>query len=405
MTRACLCLSVTAISLLATHAAADIIRLRNGTTLDGQIIDDHGDTLRVRTTMGVSDIDKTHVLKIEPGEPPWVRYEKQKAAAQDTAADQFQLAKWCTQNGLPNEAKTHLEKVISLDPEHVEARRLLGYVRDGGKWVRVRSSNKPTDEEKSARRKSQQAEKLIANAIAEFTVKVKAIYRGRLSDKNDAAAFAEGRDKILEIKDPLAIPAITSVLSTGNVASRKLMVESLAKFNVDESTMNLIVIGLLDPSVEVRKLAGEALKKRKDDRIVVELRQALRSEEEPILRNAAVLLGMLKVRSAVNDLIAVLTTETIQPVRISRWVSLDAIYGAYSGGQVIYMTGQPVSYQPSGIGSLGPGSNVGTFTDYELHVVRVNRTEVQEALISITGQNLGFDARAWVDWARANPQG
>ena len=391
------------IPLLASPCGADLIHLRNGTTLDAQILNDDGQAIRIRTTMGVSDLEKAQVLRIEPGDPPWIRYEKKKSVTGNTADEQFQLAQWCVKNGLPNESKVHLENVIKLDPNHDGARRLLGYFRDGDQWVKSKSSRAPSDEEKQARRKAQQAEKLISNAIAEYTVKVKAIYRGRLSEKNSAGDFAEGREKILEMKDPLAIPAITSVLSTGNVPSRKLMVESLARFNVDESTMNLIVVGLLDPSREVRNLAGQALAKRKDERIVTELRNALRSEEEPILRNAATLLGLLKARSAVNDLIAVLSTEAIAPVRISRWVSLDAIYDVYGVGQEYSIGGDSVLYRPSGIGALGPGTIVGTLTDYEMHIVRINRTEVQEALIAITGQNLGFDAGAWLAWSRANP--
>jgi hypothetical protein len=38
-------------------------------------------------------------------------------------------------------------------------------------------------------------------------------------------------------------------------------------------------------------------------------------------------------------------------------------------------------------------------SDYEYQVISIHRTEVQEALIEITGQNLGFDAGAWLKWA------
>ena len=48
---------------------------------------------------------------------------------------QWKLAEWCHEHGLPDQRKTHLQRVIELDPDHVEARRLLGYSKIDGKWM------------------------------------------------------------------------------------------------------------------------------------------------------------------------------------------------------------------------------------------------------------------------------
>ena len=65
---------------------------------------------------------------------------------------------------------------------------------------------------------------------------------------------------------------------------------------------------------------------------------------------------------------------------------------------------QMVGYQPGGVGCMGPGTFVGTATDYEMQTVSIYRTEVQEALIAITGQNFGFDRDQWRQWWRqGNP--
>lgn len=386
----------------AAAARADVFHLREGGKLDGTVVEDLGETLRIRTVSGVSDIEKDRVVRIEKGDPPWVRYEKKAKKCGETIKDQLALADWCREIGLRTEERRHLERVIALDVNHADARRRLGFVREDDKWIKPRLPGAVSEAERIERRRAQADARRIQEKITEYTVKVKAVHRGRLSEKaggEQSKAFADGRRQILEISDPLAIPGITSVLSGGHVAVRRLMVEALAQFDVDEATMNLVAIALLDPSKEVRGAAARALKPRKDERIVLELRSALRSDEEAILRHAASALGILKAKSAVRDLVPVLSTETVGLVRVSRWVSLDSLYGAYSNWQRYRLGGFPVLYKPSCIGVMGPGSIIGTVSDYEYQVISIHRTEVQEALIDITGQNLGFDAEAWLKWA------
>ena len=234
-------------------------------------------------------------------------------------------------------------------------------------------------------------------------MKIKAIYRGRMADEKNGMAsekFKRARDQILHIRDPLALPALSAVLSTGHVAARRVLVEALAKFDQDEATMNLVVMALLDPSAEVRELAAKELARRNDSRVTDHLRQALGSDEERVLRNAATALGILHAREAVEDLISVLMTEKEGVTRISRPVFLDSVLDDYGGGTRCVAGNHLVYYRPGGFGVLGPGTIVGTVTDYETGPVAVHRTEVQDALIAITGQNFGFDTDAWMAWWR-----
>lgn len=397
--------TVAVILFAAGAARADVFHLREGGKLDGAVVEDLGEALRIRTVNGVSDIEKERVVRIEKGDPPWVRYAKKAKQCGETVTDQLALADWCRAMGLTTEERRHLEHVIALDDNHADARRRLGFIQEDGKWVKPKPAGAISEAERSERRRAQANERRVQEKITEYNVKLKAIYRGRLSEKvggEGSKAFEDGRRQILEISDPLAIPGITSVLSSGHVAARRLMVEALSQFDVDEATMNLVAISLLDPSKDVRAMAARALKSRRDDRIIVELRSALRSDEEFILRNAAAALGVLKAKSAVRDLVPVLSTETLGLVRVSRWVSLDSLYGAYSNWQRYRVGGFPVLYKPSCIWAMGPGSIIGTVSDYEYQIISINRTEVQEALIQITGQNMGFDAAAWLKWAEDN---
>lgn len=384
-------------------ARADIFHLKGAGQIEGQVLEDRGEVLRIRTTIGTVDIEKAQIIKQVPGLSPWERYDKEKKKYKSTAADQFRLAQWCAKNGLRSEQFDHLREAIKLDPQHAEARKALGFVKENGKWIK-RSGRPPADPDHQAKKQAKAAGDQVRKVVAEWFVQVQAIHRGRLEGENDPTSkrFRDGREQILAIREPLAIPAITSILSTGTEIVRRLMVESLAQFDEDEATMNLVVVTLLDPSSAIRKSAAVELVERKDPRIVDTLRDAVNSGEEPVLRNAATALGLLKARDAVEDLIGKLSFATKQSVLVSGPVYLDSIWHVFGRSSRYRCGGDFLWYEPACIGCLGPGTMLGTESWHEVHLVSVYRTEVQEALIQITGQNFGFDADAWRLWWRQN---
>jgi hypothetical protein len=166
----------------------------------------------------------------------------------------------------------------------------------------------------------------------------------------------------------------------------------------------IVVVALLDPASEIRNQAATELLRRNDERVVERLRGALGSNEEFILRNAAAALGVLKASSAVEDLIAVLSTEEQRSVYVSRPVMLDTVWGCFARSARYQHGNRTFRYRPNRIGVLAPNTLIGTEGSYEEQTVSVYRTEVQEALIAITGQNFGFDRDAWMTWWRAQPR-
>ena len=116
-------------------------------------------------------------------------------------------------------------------------------------------------------------------------------------------------------------------------------------------------------------------------------------------------MGALKAREAVGDLIPLLSTLEKQRVRVSLPVFLDSVYGTFGCARRYRCGGGTVFYQPQFIGVIGPAYPMGSLSYYEDQIVSVHRTEVQEALIAITGQNFGFDEAAWRQWDRRNKGG
>ena len=70
----------------------------------------------------------------------------------------------------------------------------------------------------------------------------------------------------------------------------------------------------------------------------------------------------------------------------------------FGGGTTVRVNNQNYYYRPDRIGVLDPEVLMGTETTTEVQIVSIYRTEVQEALIAITGENHGFDGDAWLKW-------
>ena len=164
----------------------------------------------------------------------------------------------------------------------------------------------------------------------------------------------------------------------------------------------LVVAALLDPDPELRRAAIIALLKRKSDpRIVGELRKALNSDDEWVLRNAADALGVLRATEAVPDLIDRLSVQ----IEIEHPVSQPSLF---SGVAQTFIRGYRAKVA-RGVAQIEPiveGAPIGVMLGYQDHPVveyaTIYRTEVQEALVEITGVNHGFDREAWLDWWARN---
>ena len=320
--------------------------------------------------------------------------------AADTPEAQTALAAWCDEQDLKTERRRHLLRAVELDPDFVPARRALGQVRVGELWIDGRRVIDRRGEAESAKDAEAEQRKLARAIQGQWNRRISAIRSGLL-ESTIPRQVEEGRARILEIRDPLAIHPLTDVLTAGDSACRGLLVLALSAFHEDQATMNLGIISLLDPEPTVRQAALSDLVRRSDPRIVREYREALRHANDVILGRAARALGQLEDREAVPDLIASLTAER------DKWVEVPV--RRYIGGWPLVFDGMTTVL-------IGPDARAVhrpeipgwperyLLWDNELENrwvyrrVTVYRTDVLEALKRITGQNFGFDGQAWQRW-------
>ena len=124
-----------ALLLLAPAARADVVYLKNGRTLSGNVTRE-GDGYRLRTGSGGMFIPADQVLRVEQAETPLERYRKDAAAVRDADVEgHYRLARYCKEHGLTKQMREELAIVLALAPEHEAARREMGYVRHDGKWL------------------------------------------------------------------------------------------------------------------------------------------------------------------------------------------------------------------------------------------------------------------------------
>ena len=63
------------------------------------------------------------------------RYQQIVSRCPDTVEGHWKLAEWCRKNGLKKQRRYHLQRIIQLEPDHVDARHALGYSQVRGQWV------------------------------------------------------------------------------------------------------------------------------------------------------------------------------------------------------------------------------------------------------------------------------
>jgi hypothetical protein len=123
-------------ALAGAPAGADVITLKDGSTLEGEIVSKDDSTVVVETTFdGRKEVLAAQVKSIDTSSPP---LRKQLAFRLERAADVpslVALADWAKGKGFRPELEAIWQKVLALDPAHVRAHKALGHVLVGKRWL------------------------------------------------------------------------------------------------------------------------------------------------------------------------------------------------------------------------------------------------------------------------------
>ncbi len=293
-------------------------------------------------------------------------------------ADQWTLAQWCREQKLTNEFQAHLERVLELDPNHEEARTLLGYRQHHGKWMTREDlmASRGMIRYEGDYRTAQEIELLERASRGE---RLSADWRKRLerwrrdlssSDPQESRAAVESFAKLT---DPAAARALVRLLSEErNEEVKALLIETAARIDHPGTVQALATLSLKDPDREVRQQCLEHLVRAKRPGLAEIYTRSLGSKNNVIVNRAAEALRVAGATGAVSPLIdALVTTHEFKQGRDTPQdtYSMDSRGGFQFGGGKAKTT-----------------------------KVNAKNPDVLSALVELTGQNFGFDEQAWNRW-------
>jgi len=386
----CLGIALSAVVLLAQRTAtAEIFVLHNGGRVVGKVLNPEERPRRKYVvevvTGGQITLSVSQVKQKLPTRPAELEYERIRPQYADTVEGQKALADWCYNNRLLKQRKAHLKRICELDPDHLEARRLLGYQKYNGEWVTrdERMAKEGYRSYKGRYRTLQEIELMERRRKDDLAQKewYRKILRWRESLWTDRDP--EARQSLLAITDPYAVDALTKNLKKEKVPQARLLyVEILGNIGSGAANQALCAAVIEDPVEEVRLTCLDHLAKVKRPAVTEFFVKELKHKDNRIVNRAAIALGKIGDPSAVAPLIdALITIHKFKEVKKGGDGAMTSTFGTGPGG-----SGAP------GGGGLSMGGSP------KIYRVPFRNSDVMDALVALTGQNFNFDQPTWKRW-------
>lgn len=176
-------------------------------------------------------------------------YESARKEAADTVEGELAMAEFCRREGLSDQMRSHLTRVVELAPEHEAARRALGFVRRGPLWL-----SREQIEAEDALARDRQA------SLTKWGKRLEEIARDLSHPTRKQRQAAS--DRILSLADPSAIGALELVISPISDKAAETVIATLALNPHPEASLSLARHAVYYPSPAVREKAADALADR-----------------------------------------------------------------------------------------------------------------------------------------------
>jgi len=325
------------------------------------------------------------------------------AVAADDAEAHYRLALWCEENGLAAEARHHHRAVVTLQPGHRASRRALGFEEVHGRWVQGKDAMRAkgfvefegrwlTPEEYGLLARDEIAAKEAREARRVADEALKHAWNA------DPAVRARSMAEIerLDAKYRLRPFAIAARITHKDVRLRAIA--GLKALDDREALPPLYQRAIFDPEQDVRLAAAEAIKATDAEGKTGPFVRALNSAFAPVRIAAADALGVLGDAGAVGPLVARFQVAggSGQSVYISQVNQISFIEDFDVEVAQTAFIADPV------IGVIQDGlvlnfrvlAHSGTYDVYEARAYA-------GALRRLTDKDFGNDAKAWLEWYRA----
>lgn len=377
-----LAIATTLLGATVERCFGDHVTLEHGGSVRGTVVRDASlprSVIAVQSPWGAIQLDRGQVSRILPQSPAQAEYARRAPTVSDTADAQFALARWCRDNGLSDELKTHLRRVLLLDPDHEEARALLGYQRINGQWwtreelLASRGLVRHDGEFRTRQEIALLEKRAERDRVAREWKDRLERWRRDLGDRDAATVRAAARS-FDDLNDPAASAALVELL----VAEREprvqlLLIDAAARLNTPNALGALVRVALECPDPEARATALEHLDASGKLGLASPFVAALRSKDNVRINLAGDALAVLGDGESLSPLVdALVTTHT-------------ARLGADSPGDTFSFNAANGQFA---FGGGGPQVVKGD----------VPNPRVLRALVELTGVNHLYDKQRWRAW-------
>jgi len=375
-------------------AAGDLIYLQSG-VVDGEIIEEDEQTVKVQCKLGTLSISREHIRSIEKGKSlidvyrqKWVEVDHKDLKAR------IELANWARKHGLDAEADLEFQQILRVDPANRHAHRALGYAKVGDRWV-------PEEEAKIARglvrfrgRWMQPQERERLKSLAERSgtrQRVEELFhKMRRAKPFERDSYIQ---QLYEVKTPFAAHYIAKFIEDRNAELREAATMALGRLKDPSVTPHLVEVAMDDPDIEVRRLAGKAMKLVGDLSAIKRIAPYLAHMDKHLRVRAARALGEIDDVRAVPELIEGLYVKVRVVSRLdpfNRGVGAGTTVSS-SGGKTI------TTVQPSTASKTGGSSTLLQKEPTDSSSFEENQAAL-DALKKITGQDFDFSKKKWRTW-------
>jgi hypothetical protein len=331
------------------------------------------------------DTNKADITKEE--RPEEAEYQSRIEKLSETAEAHWEMYQWCKQNSLTAYAYQHAWRVIEIDPDHLQARTALDFLRDGKGWIlrddmMLRSGR---IKDGSQWRIPEELDKLKADqARTEQLTRWKRDIKAWKTDVFSGGPRAtKSKVKLDAIQDPVAVgPLIDQLQDMDNpIEFRILVVGLLARLATPDAIQAIIVAAVQDSNTKVREAALDVVKQKAAAEAAVQYSRLLTHENNVQVQRAGAALAVLQDKRYTWHLIQALVTEHKREVK-----------------------GSGQTYGTDSAGSFG----IGASQKPKVVVEPVNNTSVLTALTALYPEiNYRFDESRWKLWYLENfhPEG
>jgi hypothetical protein len=125
-----------ALALAPGMAAADVVYLKGGGRVEGEIVEQGPDRVVIEVPAGRITLPRERVERLSPGASALAQYRARAARLPANDVEGWlALASWARDHDLSTQARAAFAHVLELQPANAEAHSALGHVYVNGRWM------------------------------------------------------------------------------------------------------------------------------------------------------------------------------------------------------------------------------------------------------------------------------